>query len=83
MQQYEGEYDLGGTALKVYLKGDKTLYLFVPGQPEYELVPVDKDKFSIKILKGFTVQFNRDDNKEVSELLSIQPNGTFKAKKKK
>jgi hypothetical protein len=65
------------------LKGEKTIYLLVPGQPEYELVPVDKDKFSIKILKGFTVQFNRDDKKEVSELLSIQPNGTFKATKKK
>ncbi|QEC67089.1 serine hydrolase [Panacibacter ginsenosidivorans] len=83
LQQYEGEYDLSGTAIKVYLKGEKTLYLFVPGQPEYELVPVDKDKFSIKILKGFTVQFNRDDKKEVNELLSIQPNGTFKATKKK
>lgn len=83
LQQYEGEYDLSGTSLKIYLKGEKTIYLLVPGQPEYELVPVDKDKFSIKILKGFTVQFNRDDKKEISELLSIQPNGTFKAIKKK
>lgn len=82
LQEYEGEYDLGGTTIRVYLKGEKTLYLFVPGQPEYELLPVEKDKFSIKILKGFTIQFNRDENKKVSELVSIQPNGTFKATKK-
>lgn len=81
--QYVGEYDLSGQAiLKVYLKGDKTLFLSVPGQPEYELVAVDKDQFSIKILKGFIVQFNRDSDGKVNELLSKQPNGTFKATKK-
>ncbi|WP_196992300.1 serine hydrolase [Panacibacter microcysteis] len=82
LQQYEGEFDLNGITLKTYLKGDKTLHLFVPGQPEYELMPVDKDMFAIKILKGFKVQFKRNDQQQVTELLSIQPNGTFKAVKK-
>lgn len=82
LQEYEGTYNLAGTEIKVYIKGESTLYLFVTGQPEYELVPVDKDKFSIKILKGFSVQFNKDENKKVTELLAIQPNGTFKATKK-
>ena len=83
LQKYVGEYDLAGTAIKVYIKEEKTLYLFVPGQPEYELVAIDKDKFSIKSLKGFTVQFSVNDKDEVTELLSIQPNGTFKATRKK
>ena len=83
LHEYEGEYDLNGVALKIYIKNEKVLYLFVPGQPEYELTPIDKDKFSIKILQGFKVQFNRDDKQQIAELLSIQPNGTFKAIKKK
>lgn len=83
LQPYTGEYDLGGQSLKVYIKGENTLFLFVPGQPEYELVAIDKDKFSIKILKGFTVLFNRNENGEISELVSQQPNGSFKAVKKK
>ena len=56
--------------------------MFVPGQPEYKLIPIDKDKFSLKGLNGFSVQFNRNNKNEIIEMLSIQPNGTFKAKKK-
>ena len=33
-------------------------------------MPVDKDQFSIKTLKGFTVQFNRDAEGNITELLS-------------
>jgi CubicO group peptidase (beta-lactamase class C family) len=83
LQQYTGEYELSGITMKIFIKGDETLYLFVPGQPEYELVPIDKDKFSIKTLNGFTVQFNRNAGGDITELLSIQPNGTFKAIRKK
>ena len=83
LQKYVGDYELSSIILKISIKNNKTLTLFVPGQPEYELVPVDKNKFSIKSLTGFTVQFNVNDKNEISELLSIQPNGTFKAKRKK
>ena len=82
LQKYVGDYELSGMILKVFIKNEKTLTFTVPGQPEYELVPIDKNKFSIKILAGFTVQFNVNDKNEVFELLSIQPNGTFKATKK-
>ncbi|SFQ24043.1 serine hydrolase [Parafilimonas terrae] len=85
LKAYIGDYELAGAPvkLKVYTKNDNKLYLFVEGQPEYELAPVDKDKFALKNMNGFTVQFNRNDKNEVIELLSIQPNGTFKAKKSK
>ena len=83
LQQYVGNYDLGGLELKVSLKADNTLTLFVPGQPLYDLVPIEHDLFTIKILSGFTVKFERDENDQIFRLLSQQPNGTFKAKKKK
>jgi CubicO group peptidase (beta-lactamase class C family) len=83
LKQYAGDYQLGPAVIKVYLKNDKDLCLFVTGQEEYELAPVEKDKFMIKSLSGYTVQFNRNDKNEVVELLSIQPNGTFKATRKK
>ena len=82
LQKYTGDYLLGATTFKVSIKGEKTLWLFVPGQPEYELVPVDTNKFSIKILNGFIIQFNTDDKGNIKELLSIQPNGTFTATRK-
>jgi hypothetical protein len=83
LQTYVGEYEISGVTIKIYTKGGNTLYMFVQGQPEYELVPTDVDKFSLKNFSGFSVQFNRNDKGEVIELLSIQPNGTFKATKKK
>lgn len=83
LQSYIGEYEISGVTIKIYTKEAATLYMFVQGQPEYELLPIDKDKFNLKNVSGFSVQFNRNDKDEVIELLSIQPNGTFKATKKK
>lgn len=80
LAKYVGEYELGGMVAKFYLKGGETLFLFVPGQPEYELIATGKDKFSIKSLEGFKIEFTSGDS--VTEAIFIQPNGTFKAKKK-
>lgn len=82
LQAYTGEYEIGNITIKVYTRTDSSLYMFVPGQPEYKLIPIDKDKFSLKGLNGFSVQFNRNGKNVIIEMLSIQPNGTFKAKKK-
>ena len=82
LQKYVGEYELGGVTAKVYIKGEKTLYVLVPGQPDYELVPIDKNKFSLKILSGYFVQFELNDKEESTGLTFMQPNGNFKAKKK-
>jgi CubicO group peptidase (beta-lactamase class C family) len=83
LQKFVGEYALGGVIMKVFIKDPNTLYLFVQGQPEYELVAIDKNKFSIKALTGYSIQFNANAENEIIELLAIQPNGTFKATKKK
>ncbi|MBI1344108.1 MAG: serine hydrolase [Terrimonas sp.] len=82
--KYIGEYELApGRVIKFYIKGEKTLYAFVEGQPEYELVPIDKNKFQLKVLEGYSALFDVDDNGVVTNVSLIQPNGTFKAKKVK
>ncbi|MFK7920957.1 MAG: serine hydrolase [Bacteroidia bacterium] len=81
LAQYEGEYELGGAVVKVYIKDESTLYVFVPGQPEYELLPTGEHKFAIKILNGYNVAFVKE-GEAITQLKFIQPNGTFVAKKK-
>ena len=81
LQKYTGEYSLSGITIKIFVKDDM-LMMFVPGQPEYELIPLNDDKFSLKTLTGYTVQFTKNEANEIIELLAQQPNGTFKAVKK-
>jgi CubicO group peptidase (beta-lactamase class C family) len=83
LQKYVGEYDLQGTNVKVYIRGENTLMVLVPGQPDYELVPTKKDEFDIKVAKGYSVRFEVTDKNQVTSLSFVQPNGTFKANKKK
>ena len=83
LKKYIGEYELAGMTIKTYIKNEKTLYMFVPGQPEYELAFVGKDKFNLKKMTGFSVQFELNDKGEATALTSIQPNGSFKASRKK
>lgn len=80
LEMYVGDYNLMGTTLKIYIKNETTLYLFVPGQPEYELIPTEKHKFSLKVADGFKIEFFETDN-AITDMNLIQPNGTFKAKK--
>ncbi len=82
MQKFVGEYDLNGVTSKIYLKDDKMLYLFVPGQPEYELVAQETNKFGIKIATGYYLQFEVNEKNEVTALTFMQPNGNFRANKK-
>lgn len=83
LKKYEGEYTLGPVTSKVYRKGGVELFLFVQGQPEYTLVPTGKDKFSLKGIPGFSVRFTVNDQGEATEAVFLQPNGTFKATRKK
>ncbi|MBO9672163.1 MAG: serine hydrolase [Sphingobacteriaceae bacterium] len=82
LQKYTGEYTLGPTAVKIFLKGN-TLMVNVPGQPEYETIATGTDTFNLKALKGFSVKFDVAANGQVNSLSFIQPNGVFKAVKKK
>ena len=82
LEKYVGDYELAGTAIKIYVKNETKLYLFVTGQPEYELLATDKHKFSFKALEGFKVEFVESEDGSITDILLIQPNGTFKASKK-
>lgn len=84
LKKYEGDYELSPTIIaRFYIKGEKKLYAFIEGQPEYELIPTDKNKFVLKILSGYSVLFEENDKGEIIAASFIQPNGTFKATKKK
>ena len=82
LEKYMGEYELPGITAKVYLKGT-TLFVFVPGQPEYETIAIGNHSFKLKVLDGFSVKFEVTDKNEVTGVSFIQPNGTFKAPRKK
>ena len=81
LETYVGEYELAGMTLKVYIKNEN-LYLFVPGQPEYELVATAEHKFNFKILDGFKVEFIKNDENGFDSVKVIQPQGNFIAKRK-
>lgn len=81
LNKYTGTFLLAGTEIKTYIK-NKTLFVFVPGQPEYELVAVGNNKFDFKKIPGYAVLFEMNDKGTTSSLTFKQPNGNFKATKK-
>ena len=82
LEIYSGEYELGAQkGIKIYAK-ESTLYLFVPGQPEYELISMGDHKFGVKALSGFSLEFIFEGEK-LTNLKLNQPNGIFKAQKVK
>ncbi len=82
LEPYVGDYELAGTNIKVYIKDENVLYVFVPGQPEYELVATGDHKFVFKTLDGFSVQFQEADDGKINAVKFNQPNGIFTATKK-
>ena len=82
LQKYAGDYSLAGLTVKVYVKDAKTLFVLVPGQPDYEMVPLGNDKFAVKVLSGYFLQFGPPGAEKITEATFIQPNGSFKATKK-
>lgn len=82
IQRYVGEYLLSGQVVTVFTKEDQ-LIAQLPGQPAYTLVPGNKDEFSIKGVRGFSVQFESNEKEEVTALILQQPNGKVRAERKK
>jgi len=83
LEKFVGEYEFQpGAVAKIYIKGEKTLCAFVEGQPEYELVPTEKNKFTFKILTAYSILFEENTKGEVTAASFVQPNGTFRANRK-
>lgn len=84
LKKYEGTFEFApGAEAKFYIKGENILYAFIEGQPEYELVAIEKNKFALKILPDYKAQFEENDKGEIISVTFQQPNGSFKATKKK
>jgi hypothetical protein len=77
-----GDYELEAQKMNISLR-DKRLILSITGQPNYELMPYQKNEFKLKDLNGFSVEFifNQEKTKSI-EMKFIQPNGIFIAKRK-
>jgi CubicO group peptidase (beta-lactamase class C family) len=81
LESIAGDYLLNGQAVNVALVAG-ALRLTVPGQPQYDLVPVKGLSFDVKGLPGFSVDFQKDASGKISEAVFNQPNGVFRAKRK-
>ncbi|MGD8539689.1 MAG: serine hydrolase, partial [Candidatus Aminicenantes bacterium] len=78
--KFVGKYTLVNDTITVSLKGD-SLTLILPGQPEYDLVPVLGDEFILKRVRIISVKFLMDEEDNVVAAEFIRPNGIFEAKR--
>ena len=83
LQKYAGDYDMNGSNVKVVLKDNKTLMLSLPNQADVELVPVSKAKFSLRLMDGYSIEFNSNDKGDVTDFLLKSAQQEVKATKKK
>ncbi len=79
---YVGFYEIYGYTVEVALKGND-LYAIVPGQPVYELIPIGNHQFVVKMMTGYNIRFEMDENNRVKEVVLVAPYGAFSAKPKK
>jgi tetratricopeptide (TPR) repeat protein len=83
LQKYAGVFDLDSITLAItMLVKDNDLWAEVPGQGDFQLVPISPDTFGVKNMSGYEVHFQMAGDKAVG-FISVQPNGTFKAKVRK
>lgn len=82
LQKYVGEYELPGMTVKAEIRNENVLFIIVPGQPDYETIPVGNHEFKLKILSGYSIKFELNEKGESIAASFIQPNGTFRAKRK-
>jgi len=75
-----GRYRHGSLTHMVAQEADGQLTLKPDFQPLYHLRPYQGATFDIVELEGFRVEFRRDPDGKIQELVFHQPNGTFIAK---
>lgn len=74
-----GEYVIDGGGRVAFRVSGTGLFMEVPGQPVYELVPGRDNEFSVRELPGYALRFVLEGG-AVREAHMIQPNGVFIAK---
>ena len=79
LEQFVGEYEMEEFVVTIELRGENTLVAIVPGQPTYELEPMQGTQFRLKDMPGFSVEFQLDGEGNVTGAAVTQPNGVFTA----
>jgi CubicO group peptidase (beta-lactamase class C family) len=79
--KYVGKYEIGGGFINIELI-DKSLYIVIPGQPRYQLIPVKQHLFRIKEFPDYRFEFIVEDG-NVSGVKQIDPSGEYLIKKQK
>lgn len=65
--EYEGEYDAGGPPIRVFKWRDR-LFANYPGRGEAELFALGDDRFTIRVVAGVSIEFERDAAGNVSAM---------------
>jgi CubicO group peptidase (beta-lactamase class C family) len=81
LEPLAGTYDLMGTQVHIALQGDHTLVLAIPGQPEYELEPVEGTEFTVKGQPSLRIEFKRDESGTVTEAVVSQQGAVINARR--
>ncbi len=79
LQRFVGDYQLEAQTIAISLRGDK-LYMSIPGQPSYRLLPYRGSDFDLDGLSGYSARFMTTGDK-VRGFKLIQPNGVFEVKR--
>ncbi len=83
IEKFVGSYSLMESMVVAITRRDRTLVATVPGQPPYELVPLQSNTFKLKSLDGYRMRFDIGEDGSVTKALFIQPNGVFEATRMK
>jgi hypothetical protein len=83
LEKFCGQYELQGQLFTVQIKGENTLIVVVPGQPEMELVPYKGTEFTIKGTPNAAVEFILDASGVAVEARLKQAGAVLSAPKKK
>jgi CubicO group peptidase (beta-lactamase class C family) len=80
-RRFVGSYEIYGLVCEFAIR-DNALIAIIPGQPIYELVPVNDNEFNVKSRLEYAVRFVKDDAGEFSQVLLVSPYGAYTAHRK-
>jgi CubicO group peptidase (beta-lactamase class C family) len=81
LNKYAGKYEFAGSIFNIELI-DKNLYIVIPGQPRYQLLPVKQNLFRIKEFADYRFEFIVV-NGNVTAVKQIDPSGEYLIERQK
>ncbi|HZU70365.1 MAG TPA: serine hydrolase [Ktedonobacteraceae bacterium] len=82
LERFVGEYEVMGLTMTIALKGEHSLMVSLPMQPEFELVAYKGNTFHVKGLSGYSIEFKLDETGKVTGAIVEQPFGVATATRK-